>query len=130
MKRPNSNFASTRKADVVDKNVGASTRISSTQGEGALKEQVRAIVSSIPSGQVLAYGQVGARCEPPLSGYICGRILHHALEDVPWWRVVAKDGHLPIEKRAAEMAQKQRALLEAEGVAFINDCVAPQHFEK
>ncbi len=93
-----------------------------------LISQVRAIVRAIPVGRVLAYGQVGAQCEPPLSGYICGRILHYAMEDVPWWRVVAKTGALPIGKRRAELAQQQRALLESEGVTFENDCVASQCF--
>lgn len=122
MKDENATAASTRNAETNAHDAAASTR------DDAPIHQVRDIVRSIPAGRVLAYGQVGAQCEPPLSGYICGRILHHALEDVPWWRVVAKDGHLPIGKRRAELAQKQRALLENEGVTFENDCVAVQHF--
>jgi alkylated DNA nucleotide flippase Atl1 len=110
------------------KTTSASTR---DNNNDALKEQMRLIVCAIPAGRVLAYGQVGAKCEPPLSGYICGRILHLALEDVPWWRVVAKDGHLPIGKRGAEMARKQRDLLVNEGVAFDeNGCVAAQCFSE
>jgi methylated-DNA-protein-cysteine methyltransferase-like protein len=77
-------------------------------------EQARAI----PPGRVLSYGALGARCEPPISGYICGRIMNLALQDVPWWRVVAKDGSLPVAKRHPALAQEQRDKLQAEGVEF------------
>jgi methylated-DNA-protein-cysteine methyltransferase-like protein len=77
-------------------------------------EQARAI----PVGRVLAYGALGARCDPPISGYICGRIMNQALQDVPWWRVVAKDGSLPISKRNPALAQEQRLKLQSEGVEF------------
>ena len=80
--------------------------------------QVYAVVRSIPAGRVLAYGDVGARCEPPISGYICGRIMSNVMDDVPWWRVVAKDGNLSIAKRNPALAQKQRDLLSVEGVEF------------
>ena len=80
--------------------------------------QVYDVARAIPSGRVLAYGDVGARCEPPISGYICGRIMNNVADDVPWWRVVAKDGSLPIAKRNPTLAQLQRDLLEAEGVEF------------
>jgi methylated-DNA-protein-cysteine methyltransferase related protein len=80
--------------------------------------QVYAIVRAIPAGQTLSYGAVGARCEPPISGYVCGRIMANVLDDVPWWRVVAKDGSLPIAKRNPQLAEKQRSHLEDEGVRF------------
>lgn len=84
----------------------------------AIRVQVHDIVRRIPAGRVMSYGAVGANCEPPISGYICGRIMNVVTEDVPWWRVVAKDGKLPISKRNPHLAHEQRALLEAEGVAF------------
>ena len=80
--------------------------------------QVYDVARAIPVGRVLAYGDVGAHCEPPITGYICGRIMNNAAEDVPWWRVVAKDGSLPIAKRNPTLAQRQRDLLRAEGVEF------------
>ena len=83
-------------------------------------EQVIALVRAIPSGRVTSYGALGARCEPPISGYVCGRIMQQ-ISDVPWWRVVAKDGRLVISKRAPHLAQEQRAHLESEGVAFDED---------
>ena len=45
-------------------------------------------------------------------------------EEVPWQRVVGSDGYLRIGKRSPHLQQKQRELLEAEGVTFKdNGCV-------
>src|SRR5438105_1308752 len=83
--------------------------------------QVFAVVRQIPRGHVMSYGRVGAACEPPISGYVCGRILAGAQNDVPWWRVVGKDGGLPIRKRNPNLMREQRERLESEGVGFDED---------
>ena len=80
--------------------------------------QIYDLARAIPSGRVLSYGALGAQCEPPISGYICGRIMNNVPLGVPWWRVVAKDGALPISKRNPHLAHEQRTKLEAEGVRF------------
>lgn len=90
--------------------------------------QVYAVARSIPSGRVLSYGEVGKRCEPPISGLVCGRIMHGALADVPWWRVVARDGSLPIARRSPHLAREQRERLEEEDVAFEDGCVVMARF--
>ena len=87
----------------------------------AMTNQVFALARQISAGRVTSYGALGARCEPPISGYICGRIMNNAGEDVPWWRVVAKDGSLPISKRNPSLAARQRELLRNEGVEFSDD---------
>lgn len=84
----------------------------------AMTTQVFALARQVPQGQVLSYGALGARCEPPISGYVCGRIMNNVGDDVPWWRIVAKDGSLPIAKRNPNLALHQRELLEQEGVEF------------
>jgi methylated-DNA-protein-cysteine methyltransferase-like protein len=86
--------------------------------DATIIEQVFTAARSIPPGRVLSYGALGARCDPPISGYICGRIMNNVANDVPWWRVVAKDGSLPIAKRNPHLAQEQRDRLQAEGVEF------------
>jgi methylated-DNA-protein-cysteine methyltransferase-like protein len=83
-----------------------------------LRLQVMKLAQSIPVGRVISYGALGKRCDPPISGYICGRIMGHVLENVPWWRVVGKDGALPISKRGPGHALQQRDFLEEEGVEF------------
>jgi len=80
--------------------------------------QVFAITRRIPAGRVLSYGEVGALCEPPISGYVCGRVLGNVTDSVPWWRVVGKNGDLPIRKRNPHLAAEQRAKLESECVKF------------
>ena len=81
-------------------------------------------VKLIPPGQVMSYGQVGDEvgCSAREAGWAMNQI---ADEDAaPWQRVVGSDGYLRIAKRSAAWAERQRSLLELEGVAFkANDCV-------
>jgi methylated-DNA-protein-cysteine methyltransferase-like protein len=100
----------------VEVNANAATANAAT--DERVIAQVHEIAKAIPPGRVLSYGAVGARCKPPISGYICGRIMIHSHESVPWWRVVGKDGALRISKRNPLLARDQRDKLEAEGVAF------------
>jgi len=93
-------------------------QLENAASDAAVRVRIFDLARAIPSGRVLSYGALGARCEPPISGYICGRIMNHAPRDVPWWRVVAKDGSLPISKRNPHLAQEQRAKLQTEGVQF------------
>lgn len=83
-----------------------------------MTKMVYKLTKAIPEGRVMNYGQVGELCKPQISGYICGRILGDVPKDVPWWRVVAKDGSLPVVKRSPDLAKDQREALEDEGVEF------------
>ena len=82
----------------------------------------------IPVGRVLSYGALGALCSPPISGYICGRIMNRAMADVPWWRVVGKEGNMPISKRNPHLGVEQRERLEEEDVDFEDNCVIMERF--
>jgi methylated-DNA-protein-cysteine methyltransferase-like protein len=70
-------------------------------------EAVLARIRSTPEGFVRAYGDVS-----PGAPRFAGRVLF-ACDDptVPWWRIVRADGSLA-------KGDRQRALLEAEGVPF------------
>ncbi len=95
-----------------------------------VRRQILQLAREIPIGRVISYGALGKRSEPPVSGYICGRIMGLALDDVPWWRVVGKDGLLPIGKRGPEMAARQRQLLREEGIEFEeNGAILRRFFE-
>ncbi len=94
-----------------------------------LRAQIRRLTRAIPNGRVISYGALGARCEPPISGYICGRVMGQLMDDVPWWRVVGKTGALPISKRGPDKALEQRKRLEDEGVIFENDLIELAFFE-
>ena len=104
-------------------------RMGEDEDNSAIIEQVYALARAVPAGRVMSYGALGARCQPPISGYICGRIMGMANDDsVPWWRIVAKSGVLPIMKRNPALADEQRERLESEGVQFKNDRIDMSQF--
>ncbi len=94
-----------------------------------LRAQVERLCHAIPHGRVISYGALGARCEPPISGYVCGRVMGRVMDVAPWWRVVGKTGNLPIHKKGPERAREQRELLESEGVEFADDTIKREFFE-
>jgi methylated-DNA-protein-cysteine methyltransferase-like protein len=93
-----------------------------------LRIQIYQLVRQIPPGKVTNYGSIGAACEPPISGYICGRLMRNTPEDVPWWRVVAKDGSLPTAKISPQAGREQRLLLENDGIEFERSGKVPQKY--
>jgi methylated-DNA-protein-cysteine methyltransferase-like protein len=82
-------------------------------------DRVRAVVRSIPSGDVTTYGEVAALAGKPGAGRGAGAALAaSSADDLPWWRVVDAQGRLAPGK---EVAQRRR--LVAEGVAVENGFV-------
>jgi methylated-DNA-protein-cysteine methyltransferase related protein len=96
----------------------------SPPNQQAYYEQVWNLVRQIPFGKVAAYGQIAKLLPPPngveLETYAAfaprwvGGAMAACPDDVPWQRVVNSQGK--ISERAG--AQKQRQLLEAEGIIF------------
>lgn len=70
-----------------------------------------------------SYGDVGRALKHPMTGYQVGRIIARCPEGVPWWRVVAKDGRLPIGKRDPRLQKEQCELLAEEGVEVTDGAV-------
>ena len=62
-------------------------------------ETVLAIVSAIPSGRVLTYGDIAERAGT--GPRAVGQILRSGGHDVPWWRVVNASGR-PVKSAARE----------------------------
>lgn len=85
------------------------------------RAELYALVTQIPPGRVVGYGQIGRELSSPLSGLLVGRMMFEAPFDIPWHRVVGADGSLKIAKRGPDAAVEQRTRLEAEGVAFTED---------
>lgn len=81
-------------------------------------ENLWTVVRKIPSGMVASYGDVGQALASPLSGFFVGRLMANSPDDVPWWRVVTKDGRLPVWKIDPRLEQIQAQRLAAEGVAI------------
>jgi methylated-DNA-protein-cysteine methyltransferase-like protein len=55
---------------------------------------VYAIVAQIPSGRVMTYGQIAALCGSPRAARVVGGLAHFGPEELPWHRVVNKQGGL------------------------------------
>jgi methylated-DNA-protein-cysteine methyltransferase-like protein len=88
-------------------------------------EAVYEFVRTIPPGKVVTYGQVAQMVTGvALNPRQVGGAMIVCPPDVPWQRVVGAGGHLPIGKRSPNLKNRQRELLEQEGVRFLpNDCV-------
>ena len=80
------------------------------------KQRVEAIVSEIPKGYVMTYGQIAALCGDAKSARVVGGIAHFGDPDLPWQRVVNKRGGFATGYPGGRSAHK--AHLEAEGVAI------------
>jgi methylated-DNA-protein-cysteine methyltransferase-like protein len=74
-------------------------------------ERIRAVVSAVPAGSVLAYGDVAARAGLPGRARLVGRILAEDGHDLPWHRILRADG-----TPSPHIAAEQLARLRAEGV--------------
>jgi methylated-DNA-protein-cysteine methyltransferase related protein len=79
------------------------------------------LLRSIPSGKVVSYGGIAEMAGLP-GGAGAARQVVRILSsmsrkyDLPWWRVVKKDGRIALGE--GEGRELQRSLLEAEGIEF------------
>lgn len=71
-------------------------------------------VGMIPQGRVMTYGQIAAVCGNPRAARIVGGLAHFGPEELPWHRVVNKQGGLASGFHGGRSEQARR--LEAEGV--------------
>lgn len=58
------------------------------------RKKVLEIVSHIPEKRVMTYGQIAAFCGNPRAARIVGGIAHYGDPDLPWHRVVNRNGEL------------------------------------
>jgi alkylated DNA nucleotide flippase Atl1 len=84
-------------------------------GTGTAQSLLFRLVKQIPERRLTHYGALGKALPNPVSGLIVGRWMSQCPLDLPWWRVVAKDGRLVIGKRSPELLGVQSQLLESEG---------------
>lgn len=57
-------------------------------------QRVYELVAQIPKGKVMTYGQVAALCGAAWAAWEVGQIAHTGPSDLPWQRVVNKQGGL------------------------------------
>lgn len=88
--------------------------------DAAFKERVYELVAQIPKGKVMTYGQIAALCGAAWAAWEVGQIAHTGPSDLPWQRVVNKQGGLaagwPGGGREAHAAR-----LRADGIAVSDD---------
>jgi len=72
------------------------------------------VAARIPPGRVVTYGQIAVHVGLPNGARTVGWAMRHCPADLPWHRVVNARGRISLRAEGSF----QRALLEAEGVAF------------
>ena len=90
--------------------------------------RVYALVSQVPEGRVVTYGQVAAALGDRRQARTVGWAMRVCPAHVPWHRVVNAKGRISIRPLHRGF-NPQRALLEDEGVVFDdNDCIDLDRF--
>lgn len=96
------------------------------------REKILQLAKQIPYGKVATYGQLAALADSPRAGRVVGGILSSlgANEtDIPWWRVVNKEGYISIRGHMPEIKELQKQLLETEGVEVSDEyCINLQQY--
>ncbi len=93
--------------------------LSFSSAEAPLYERIYAIVRQIPEGRVATYGQVATivgGCSARMVGYAMAALKSGDHPDVPWQRVINRQGKISIHDPFGKYHQRQ--LLEGEGVYF------------
>lgn len=87
------------------------------------KEKVVKIIKKIPFGRVTTYGTVATLAGNPRRARQVGYILHTFTEklNLPWQRVINRNGYLSIRGEQVDMKNLQKALLEQEGIEVSTD---------
>lgn len=85
----------------------------------SLKQKVESIVAEIPEGRLMTYGQLAALAGSPRAARVVGGIAHFGDSELPWHRVVNREGGLASGYPGGRKSHKEHLL--AEGVYFIED---------
>lgn len=88
--------------------------------DNEFSERVYELVSKIPIGRVMTYGQIAAICGAAWAAWEVGQIAHTGPSDLPWQRVVNKSGGLARGWPNGGI-EVHRQLLEEESVFVSND---------
>jgi methylated-DNA-protein-cysteine methyltransferase-like protein len=87
--------------------------------EAGFRQRVEALVAQIPRGRVMTYGQLAALCGNARAARIVGGIAHFGDPDLPWQRVVNKQGGLASGYPGGQAGHKQ--VMEQEGFKVSGD---------
>ncbi len=87
--------------------------------DNGFRQRVYAVVAKIPKGKVMTYGQIAALCGNARAARIVGGVAHFGDPDLPWQRVVNKNGGLAAGYPGGKAGHKQ--VMETEGIAVSDD---------
>src|SRR5258708_14929173 len=93
-----------------------------TRVDEDFKHRVYALVAQIPKGRLMTYGQIAALCGAAWAAWEVGQIAHVGPDNLPWQRVVNKQGGLAAGYSFGGRTGHKRAL-ETEGVLIIDEKV-------
>lgn len=82
--------------------------------DNEFKNRVYRIVADIPRGKVMTYGQIAALAGAAWAAWEVGQIAHTGPENLPWQRVVNKQGGLAAGFPGGGR-ERHKAVLESEG---------------
>lgn len=83
------------------------------------RSRVEHVVSLIPEGRAMTYGQIAALCGNARAARVVGGIAHYGDATLPWQRVVNKTGRLATGYPGGRAGHRQ--VLEAEGFIVNQD---------
>lgn len=87
------------------------------QNDPGYRERVYEIVSAIPRGRVMTYGQLAEILGEGYTPRTVGFVMHASSDKTPWHRVINAQGAVSTG-RVVLPHDKQQRMLEAEGVIF------------
>ncbi|HEV2412299.1 MAG TPA: methylated-DNA--[protein]-cysteine S-methyltransferase [Candidatus Saccharimonadales bacterium] len=87
------------------------------------QKSVLNVVSMVPSGKVISYGQIATYLGSPRAARQVGWAMRslEGAPDFPWWRVLNNQGVITIKGTQHASKQLQKEMLEAEGVEVGDD---------
>jgi len=88
--------------------------------DAEFKQRVYELVGRIPEARVMTYGQIAAICGAAWAAWEVGQLAHFGPTDLPWQRVVNKQGGLARGYVPGGL-DGQKAALEAEGISVSDE---------
>lgn len=82
--------------------------------EKGFREKIYQLMRELPADKVTTYGDLAAMAGQPRAARIVGGIAHQGPTDLPWHRLVNKEGGLAIGYYGGQEVQRQ--MLEQDGI--------------
>ncbi len=95
-----------------------------TEFQAKFDKAIWRTVARIKPGRVMSYAQVARAAGFPRHSRMVSRAMSRSADPLPWYRVIRSDYTLAF-KMGGEAYNKQRILLEKEGVQFVGKKVVP-----